>query len=246
MVQQRLLEQAVEDGVRRTRGQRQGNAGELGVAGQDTPDHLLAALVDFQHVGAEGLLEQALVAQVVPEPVHRRVGPQRLRHRLAELPLEFPGRPRGGDDLVVAGDAGGLVLAHAVRDQVLLVAEVVVQHAVREGGLLRDLAQAGPGVAEFRERLESGVGQLGPPFGELVDLAARDPLPVRLSHTSPVRYASSTGYFGHIGHNNYPVGSGSARTLRVRPLYLGQPAAQKKGLTTVQETLDDRQEIVAV
>src|SRR5437773_946308 len=62
-----------------------------------------------------------------------------LRHRRAELPLEFPGRRSRRHDLVVAGHAGRLVLAHAVRDQVFLVAEVVVQHAVRELGVLRDL-----------------------------------------------------------------------------------------------------------
>jgi hypothetical protein len=57
-----------------------------------------------------------------------------------------------------------------VHDQVLLVAEVVVQHAVRERGVLRDLTQAGTGVAELGQRLERGVGQQGPPLGELVDL----------------------------------------------------------------------------
>jgi hypothetical protein len=41
---------------------------------------------------------------------------------------------------------------------------------VGELGVLRDLAQAGPGVAEFRQRLQRGVGQLGSPFGEFVDL----------------------------------------------------------------------------
>jgi len=33
-----------------------------------------------------------------------------------------------------------------------------VQHAVRELGVLRDLAQAGAGIAEFRERLQRGIG----------------------------------------------------------------------------------------
>jgi len=33
-----------------------------------------------------------------------------------------------------------------------------VQHAVGELGFLRDLAQAGPGVAELGQRLQRGVG----------------------------------------------------------------------------------------
>jgi hypothetical protein len=169
-VEQGPLEQPVEDRVRGPGRQGHGDPGEFGVAADDAPDHLLATLVDLQHVGAERFGEQALIAQVVPEPVHRRVGSQGLRHRRAELALEFGRRTGAGDDLVVAGDARGLVLAHAVRDQVFFVAEVVVQHAVRELGVLRDLAQAGAGVAEFGERLQRGVGQLGAPFGEFVDL----------------------------------------------------------------------------
>jgi NAD(P)-dependent dehydrogenase (short-subunit alcohol dehydrogenase family) len=47
-----------------------------------------------------------------------------------------------------------------------------VQHAVRELGVLRDLAQAGPGVAELGQRLQRGVGQLRAPFGELVTKVA--------------------------------------------------------------------------
>ena len=41
-----------------------------------------------------------------------------------------------------------------------------------ELGVLRDLAQAGTGVPEFRERLQRGVGQLGSSFGKLVDLSS--------------------------------------------------------------------------
>ena len=61
------------------------------------------------------------------------------------------GRGRGRDQVVVAGHAGGLVVAHAVGDQLDLVGEVVVDDAVAELGVLGDLAQAGAGVAELAE-----------------------------------------------------------------------------------------------
>ena len=70
-------------------------------------------------------------------------------HR-AETRFQLLGSLRGGDDAVVAGDAARLVVAHAVRDQIDLVAEVVVQDAVGELGVLGDFAQAGACVAEFR------------------------------------------------------------------------------------------------
>ncbi len=44
-----------------------------------------------------------------------------------------------------------------------------MQNPMREFGILGDLAQAGAGVAQFRERLQSGLGEFGPTLGELVD-----------------------------------------------------------------------------
>ena len=55
-----------------------------------------------------------------------------------------------------------------------------MQHAMRELGVLRDLAQAGAGVAELGERLQSRLGELGPALGELVDPPAWNP--VELGH----------------------------------------------------------------
>jgi hypothetical protein len=80
---------------------------------------------------------------------------QGLRHRRAELALELGDRRRAGHDLVVPGHAGRLVLAHAVREQVVLVAEVEVQHAVRELGV----RQGTPGQ---REGPQAGRGLAGP------------------------------------------------------------------------------------
>ena len=63
----------------------------------------------------------------------------------------------------------GLVLAHAVRDQLDLVGEVVVHDAVGVRGVLGDLAQGGAGVAELAEGLERRGGELAPAVLELVD-----------------------------------------------------------------------------
>jgi hypothetical protein len=75
-----LLEEAVEGRVGDGWGDGGSGVRQFGVSGDDAPDHFLAALVDFQDVGAEGLLEEALVAQVVPESVHGRLGAQRAGH----------------------------------------------------------------------------------------------------------------------------------------------------------------------
>jgi hypothetical protein len=45
-----------------------------------------------------------------------------------------------------------------------------VQHAVREPRVLRDLPQAGAGVAKLGERLQGRVGELAAPFGKFIDL----------------------------------------------------------------------------
>ena len=78
------------------------------------------------------LLEHALGAQVVPEAVHRRLVADRLRELGGERVEEPLGGGGVGDDPVVAGDAAGLVVAHAVDDQLELVLEVVVDDAVAE------------------------------------------------------------------------------------------------------------------
>ncbi|MCY1365209.1 hypothetical protein D9M69_520470 [compost metagenome] len=70
--------------------------------------------------------------------------------------------------MVVARDAARLVLLDAADDEVDLVAEVVVQHAVRELGVLRNLAQAGARVAERGQRGEGGFAELGAALLELV------------------------------------------------------------------------------
>ncbi|GAB1509098.1 hypothetical protein JCM33774_11390 [Actinophytocola sp. KF-1] len=156
----------------------------------DPADHPLEAQLDGADVVAERVDEHALVAQVVPEPVHGRVLAQGGDHRVDPLAAQLVRRGGGGDDLVVPRDGGRLVLAHAVGDQVDLVAEVVVQDAVGELGVLRDVAEAGARVAEFRERVECRVGELSPPDGELVDMTA-DRFPLGdLGHGVPSRRPS--------------------------------------------------------
>src|SRR5580704_866197 len=103
LMQQGLLEQAVEHRVGHAGGDGHRDPGELGVPADDAPDHFLAALVDLQHVGPEGLLEQALVAQVVPQPVHRRVG------SLARERLSSAGRPTPLAVVAIMDDDGKLL-----------------------------------------------------------------------------------------------------------------------------------------
>ena len=67
---------------------------------------------------------------------------------------------RVGGDLIVAGYASRLVLAHAAEDQIDLVAKIVVQNPMRELGILRNLAQARASVAQFRKGLQSRLGEL--------------------------------------------------------------------------------------
>src|SRR6185437_7575022 len=72
-----------------------------------------------------------------------------------------------------------------------LVGEVVVQHAVGELGVLRDVAQAGVRVPLLGQGQQRGVGELVAPLGELVYLTAGDPLASQLSYLS--HFGSSGG-----------------------------------------------------
>jgi hypothetical protein len=78
-------------------------------------------------------------------------------------------------------------------------------------------------VAEFGERLQRGVGQLGPPLGELVDLPPRHPFPVRLAHD---------GLTGHVGHSSDLPDPfrGRSRPASPNPLYRGKPSPPRMKL----------------
>ena len=90
--------------------------------------------------------------------MQRRFLDQCGRHSRPEPPFQLVRGTGQGDDAVVPGDALGLVLPDAVRDQLDLVAEVVVQDAVGEVGVLRDVAQAGAGVAQLGQGLQRRRG----------------------------------------------------------------------------------------
>ena len=107
-------------------------------------------------------------AQVVPEAVHRGFFDHGLGEQCAETGFQFLRCLRGGDDAVVAGDAACLVVAHAVGDEIDLVAEVVVQDAVGELRILGDFAQARACVAQFGQGLQCGLGELITSLGEFV------------------------------------------------------------------------------
>ena len=106
-------------------------ADELGIAADDRQIISLEGLVDLAHVVAERGFEQRLGAQVVPEPVHWRSS-TRVAASASANRSRARRRSPSRDDLVVALHAARLVAAHAVGDQLDLVAEVVVQHPVRE------------------------------------------------------------------------------------------------------------------
>src|SRR5258707_11876560 len=104
--------------------------------------------------------------------------PSLVANRLAELfqktVHQFVAALRRRRDLVVPRDALRLVVTNTTADQVDLVAEVIVQHPVRKLGFLRDLAQAGPRIAEFSEGFQRGFGQFDASRTEFIDTRTLD------------------------------------------------------------------------
>nr|KOY49387.1 hypothetical protein ISGA_10255 [Gordonia sp. NB41Y] len=87
---------------------------------------------------------------------------------VAECLSQSIGVGGGIHHVVVAGHTDRLVLADRMGDQVELVGEVVVQHAVGVLGVLGDLPQAGARISEFGEGVQGGQRQLGAFGRELV------------------------------------------------------------------------------
>src|ERR1700692_5082348 len=89
--------------------------------------------------------------------------PSLVANRLAELFQktlhQLVAALRRRRDLVVPRDAVRLVVTNTTADQVDLVAEVIVQHAVREFGFLRDLTQAGPRIAELSQGFQRSLSK---------------------------------------------------------------------------------------
>src|SRR6202163_1473600 len=113
--------------------------------------------------------------------------PSLVADRLAELFQktlhQFVAALRRRRDLVVARDALRLVVTNTTADQVDLVAEVIVQHAVRKLGFLRNLAQAGPRIAKLSQAFQRSLGKFDSASTEFVDTRTLDPIrgPVRPS-----------------------------------------------------------------
>src|SRR5258707_14305411 len=128
--------------------------------------------------------------------------PSLVANRLAELFQKTVHRllralPRRRD-LVVPRDALRLVVTNTTADQVDLVAEVIVQHAVRKLGFLRDLAQAGPRIAELSQGFKRSLGKLDSSCTEFVDTRTLDSIrgSARPSHrfSFPLRHS---GFSAH-------------------------------------------------
>src|SRR5882757_4854063 len=125
-----------------------------------------------------------------------------VANRLAELFQktlhQFVAALRGRRDLVVPRDALRLVVTNTTADQVDLVAEVIVQHAVRKFGFLRDLAQAGPRITELGEGFQRSLRKFDSSCTELVDTRTLDSIrgPIRPSRrfNFPLRHS---GFFAH-------------------------------------------------
>jgi hypothetical protein len=85
-------------------------------------------------------------------------------------------------------------VTNTTADQVDLVAEVIVQHAVRKLGFLRDLAQAGPRIAELSQGFQRSLGKFDSSCTEFVDTRALDSIrgPIRPSRRFdfPLRHSS--------------------------------------------------------
>ena len=143
-------------------------------AKRDAMRHTISSrlLVDLRDVVAKGLFKQRLRTQVVPEAMHPSLVANRFAELFQKALHQLVAALRRRRDLVVARDALRLVVTNTAADQVDLVAEIVVQHAVRKLGLLRDLAQAGPRIAEFGQGLERRLGKFNSSRAEFVDTRA--------------------------------------------------------------------------
>src|SRR5215471_19625162 len=101
MLEQGILKQPVEQRVEHTGRNRWALATELRIARGDPPDHVFEALVDFDDVLAEGVLEQRLGPQIVPEAVHARVFAEGFGELDEKALHEFLATLRTGRDLIV-------------------------------------------------------------------------------------------------------------------------------------------------
>src|SRR6266478_6374085 len=198
MPQQASLEQSIKQRIEGAPGDDRLSATKCGKAGRDAPHHVFQALVDLGDIVAKGLLKQRLRAKVVPEAMHPSLVANRLAELFEKTLHQFVAALRRRRDLVVPRDALRLVVTNTTADQVDLVAEVIVQDAVRKLGFLRDLAQAGPRIAELSQGFQRSLGKFDSSCTELVDTRTLDSIrgPTRPSRrfNFPLRHSS---FFAH-------------------------------------------------
>src|SRR4029077_2553499 len=169
MPQQASLEETVKQGIEGGGGDDRLSATKRGKAGRNAPHHIFQALVDLGDVVSKGLFKQRLRAKVVPEAVHPGLVANRLTELFQKTLHQFVAALRRRRDLVVPRHALRLVVANTAADQVDLVAEVIVQHAVCKLGFLRDLTQAGPRIAELSQGFQRSLGKFNSSCTKFVD-----------------------------------------------------------------------------
>src|SRR6478736_1451878 len=157
MPQQASLEESIKQRIEGAPGDNRLSTTKRGKAGRDAPHHIFQALVDLGDVVAKGLFKQRLRAEVVPQAMHPSLVANRLAEFFQKTLHQLVAGLRRRRDLVVARNALRLVVTDTTADQVDLVAEVIVQHAVGKLGFLRDLAQAGPRIAELSQGFQRSL-----------------------------------------------------------------------------------------
>src|SRR5438552_12185262 len=224
MPQQASLEESIKQRIEGAPGDDRLSATKRGKAGPAAPHHIFQALVDLGDVVAKGLFKQRLRAKVVPEAMHPSLVANRLAELFQKTLHQFVAALRRRRDLVVPRDALRLVVTNTTADQVDLIAEIIVQHAVRKLGFLRDLAQAGPRIAELGQGFQRSLGKFDSSCTELVDTSTLDSIrgptrpPRRFNlpprHSRFLAHAQNSESPRHLGSNNAqkrPAKSSSTR-----------------------------------
>src|SRR5437868_9411613 len=148
--------------------------------------------------------------------------PSLVANRLAELFQktlhQLVAALRRRRDLVVPRDALRLVVTNTTADQVDLAVEVIVQHAVRKLGFLRDLAQAGPRIAELSQGFQRSLGKFNSSCTEFIDTRSLDSIgrfawPAR-RFNFPLRHCR---LLAHVQNSESPHHFGGNSALKCLP-----------------------------
>src|SRR5471032_2080719 len=151
-----------------------------------------------------------------------------LAKDLQETRRQFIVSARACHNLIVARDATRLVVTDTAQNEIDLVVEIIVQHAMREDRVLGDLTQTGSGVTEFGKRLQRGLGKFRPPLSELVHGWSVCPVKFlvcyrgHLLHHRTVetrcRDSIEAGDIKSFGENAFPTAIDATGTLRQKEL----------------------------